>query len=75
MSRPASVPVPPMPRFCAWIKEQGRTQAEQASTIGVGRRTLQTWTDGSMWPSVQALRKWPDGLRKLADDLEEIRLV
>ncbi len=66
-------PVPVLPRFMAWLLAQGMTRTERADRIGVTQRAVAYWETRQRWPTVEALRLRPDGLRALADDLERIK--
>ena len=63
-------PIPPLPRFSAWLASQGSDQSHIADRIGVTQRCISYWQTRQRWPTVEALRSAPDGLRALADDLE-----
>jgi DNA-binding transcriptional regulator YiaG len=67
-----STTVPTLPRFQAWLKAQGTSQAKRARAIGVSARCVEYWHEGKRWPTAEALRTRPDGLRALADDLEAL---
>jgi len=66
------MPVPRMPHFMAWLAAQGKDQATIADRIGVTQRCVSYWQTRQRWPTVEALRLRPDGLRALADDLERL---
>jgi len=66
-------PVPKMPRFAAWLEAQGKDQATIAARLGVTQRCVSYWQTRERWPTVEALRDAPDGLRALAEDLESMR--
>ena len=67
---PIHAPIPALPRFQAWLKTQGSSQAKRARAVGVSVRCIEYWESGKRWPTVSVLRHCPDGLRALADDLE-----
>jgi hypothetical protein len=71
MSRQARTTPPNLPHFQAWLKTHGASQAKQARAIGVSARCIECWTSGKRWPTVSALKAHPDGLRALAEDLEQ----
>lgn len=64
-------PIPQLPTFTAWLKAQGTGQAQIADRIGVTQRCVSYWLTRQRWPTVEALRDAPEGLRALAQDLEE----
>ncbi len=63
-------PVPALPHFQAWLRTIGPSQITRARAIGVSARCIEYWQSGKRWPTVSVLRRWPDGLRALAEDLE-----
>lgn len=73
MTRPTDGPIPPLPRFAAWLATLGSSQAARADAIGVTQRCVSHWEARERWPTVEALRYTPEGLRALADDLEAMR--
>lgn len=64
-------PIPRLWHFKAWLKALAPSQAKRAKVIGVSTRCVEYWESGKRWPTVSALRRCPDGLRALADDLEK----
>ncbi len=63
--------IPVLPTFTAWLMAQGNDQATIADRIGVTQRCVSYWLTHQRWPTVESLRLRPDGLRALAEDLEE----
>lgn len=39
-------PIPQLPRFQAWLKTQGSSQAQRAQVVGVSTRCIEYWESG-----------------------------
>jgi transcriptional regulator with XRE-family HTH domain len=65
-------PMPPLPKFRAWLATQGKGQAQIADRVGVTQRCISYWANRQRWPTVESLRDAPEALRALADDLEAL---